>query len=71
MSENKICPKCGSNNINEIITNGFQEEKEAIETLDAYPIRPCVEFECEDCKARWENPKYEEYLLHRIVNRGK
>jgi len=66
------CPKCGSTNINEIISKGECTDRglaQGFKELDAYPIRPCIEFECEDCKARWDNLKYQEYLLHRAVRK--
>jgi len=68
------CPKCGSKNINEIISKGDYTNEgmnQGIKEFDLYPIRPCVEFECDDCKFRWENPIYVEYLLKRNIKEAK
>jgi len=73
--EIRTCPRCGSKEVHEVICKGENTDhpEQAFKELDLYPIRPCMEFECQECrpKYRWENPAYVEYLLHRNVKEIK
>jgi hypothetical protein len=67
------CPKCGSGNVNKIIALGEDTKAgraQGFKDLDLYPERPCMEFECEDCKHYWPNPEFEEWSRKQQAEQG-